>query len=357
MAKLQLAQLTMASTIISESALRELCRPIMPASVLLRPHTRSVICVTPGGLTDHYPHRVKINCLQPLSHLCRALAFALPRTLRYQRMHKIKVFFVIFSFSALLITQAVAQTEPASSASSGSQMTAGPIGPANIWKMPDNFIREAHLACDNAPPNKSGAPPDFAGCFIDQMSKSGAPAGAIEFTRMYQRHSNGEVAIMNDFKKVGPVDLAAVVYPLRANDNTGVLMVNGDPKVLDSDDMKYLDRKTMEDDWAYKAVKEKYPKADIWPTSVAPGSWPGSASLPDGGIGFLFGYPMLDGCHACRHVGLQRFRWDFDRHGKFLHTTYMFSPPPPKQHVPREMKPTPTEAPALNTAPRPVARP
>jgi hypothetical protein len=247
-------------------------------------------------------------------------------------MNKYRLLFAGLAFSALTLGQSVAQTDTSNAGGPGSQPSIGTIGPANVWRMPDTFIREAHLACDTAPATKPGALPDFAACFIDQMPKLDAPPGAVGFARMYQQLSHGEVAIITDFKKVGPVDMVKVVYPLRANDNTGLLLVNGDPKILDINDMKYLDRKAMEDSWTFKVIKDRYPKADIWPTSLSPDMWPATAPSPDGGIGFIFGYPVIDGCHACQHVGVERFRWDFDAHGKFLHTTYIFSPPPPKHH-------------------------
>ena len=63
---------------------------------------------------------------------------------------------------------------------------------------------------------------------------------------MLYRQSDGQVGIMVAFEKVGPVDVARVLYPLRANDNYGLLLVNGDPAILDVDDLKKLNRAEME---------------------------------------------------------------------------------------------------------------
>ena len=78
---------------------------------------------------------------------------------------------------------------------------------------------------------------DYDQCFMTQMSNAGALPEAVHITRiLYQ--SLGEATIVTGFKNVGPVDLARVEYPLRTNDSTGLLLVNGDPKVLDVDDLE-----------------------------------------------------------------------------------------------------------------------
>ena len=212
------------------------------------------------------------------------------------------------------------------------------IGPSAVWQPPQDFIANAHAACDKS------HPPNYAECFIDQMSKSGAPADAVSFTRMLYRQSDGQVGIMSDFHKVGPVDVARVMYPLRANDNYGLLLVNGDPKVLDVDDLKKLDRAAMEQNPMNQAVKQKYPNMDIWPGDRSGTTWPQVKPLPDGGQQVILGYPLINGCHACAHVGLALFAWNFDSRGKFLGTKYIPTPPPPKQMRPGRVPPTPPPA-------------
>jgi hypothetical protein len=207
------------------------------------------------------------------------------------------------------------------------------IGPSAVWQPPQGFISKAHAACD--PSN----PPNYAECFIDQMSKLGAPADAVSFTRMLYNRSDGQVGIMTDFHKVGPVDEARVMYPLRANDNYGLLLVNGDPEILDVDDLKKLDRAAMEQNPLYQMVKQKYPKTDLWPGDRSGNTWPQTKPLPNGGVQFIVGYPLLNGCHACAPTGLAKFSWDFDAKGKFLGTKYIPTPPPPKLARPNSAQP------------------
>jgi len=216
----------------------------------------------------------------------------------------------------------------------------GKISVAAVWQPPQDFLSKAHLACD-----KGAGPASFTQCFMNQMAAAGAPADAVNFTRMLYQQNGGLVGIMTGFQKLGPVDAAQVFYPLRANDNYGLLLVNGDPKILDVDDLPKLDRTAMEQNPMFQAVKQKFPQSDIWPgdrSGSAP--WPRIQPMPPGRTEFIVTYPLINGCHACQHVGLARFGWDFDASGKFLGTVYIPTPPPPKilprPHTPQSSSPS-----------------
>jgi len=214
----------------------------------------------------------------------------------------------------------------------------GKIGPSAVWQPPQDFVTKAHAACDK------GNLPNYSECFVEQMSKLGAPADAVSFTRLlYAQGGGGQVGIMTDFHKVGPVDAARITYPLRANDNYGLLLVNGDPDILDVDDLKKLDRAAMEQNSMYQAVKQKYTGTDIWPGDRSGTMWPQVKPLPGGGQQFIIGYPLINGCHACAHTGLALFSWDFDAKGKFLGTKYIPTPPPPKLMRPNRVPTPPAE--------------
>lgn len=200
------------------------------------------------------------------------------------------------------------------------------IGPAAVWQPPQDFLSKAHLACE-----KGAGPASFTQCFMNQIAAAGAPAEAVTFTRMLYQQNDGQVGIMTAFKKCGPVDAAQVFYPLRANDNYGLLLVNGDPKILDVDDLQKLDHAAMEQNPMFQAVKQRFSQADIWPgdhSGSAP--WPRVQPVLAGGTEFIVSYPLINGCHACQRVGVARFGWDFDATGKFLRTVYIPTPPPPK---------------------------
>ncbi len=235
--------------------------------------------------------------------------------------------FMLVTLASYAIPQSGTSASPAS----------GAIEPSAVWQPPQEFIAQAHAVCDKS------NPPNYAECFIDQMPKSGAPADAVSFTRMLYRQSDGQVGIMTDFHKVGPVDIARVMYPLRANDNYGLLLVNGDPAILDVDDLKRLDHAAMEQNPMYQAVKQKYTGTDIFPGDRSGTTWPQVKPLPNGGQQFILGYPLLNGCHACAHTGLALFAWDFDATGKFLGTKYIPTPPPPKLMRPDRVPKSPAE--------------
>ena len=214
----------------------------------------------------------------------------------------------------------------------------GKISAAAIWQPPQDFLSKAHTACDKAMSAVS-----FPECFMNQIAVAGAPSEAVAFTRMLYAQSDGQVGIMSAFQGLGKVDAAQVFYPLRANENYGLLLVNGDPTVLDVDDLKKLDQAAMQQDSMFQAVKKKYPQIDVWPGDRSGKEpWPRVQPLSDGGTEIIVSYPLINGCHACQHVGMARFGWNFDASGKFLRTTYIPTPPPPRiLPKPRGQQPPP----------------
>jgi len=235
--------------------------------------------------------------------------------------------------------QAAAQGMAASK-SQTAEAAMGAISAAAVWQVPPGFLEKAHGVCD-----KSMSAMSFPECFMNQIEAAGAPAAAVSFTRALYKQSDGQVGIMTQFKNFGRVDAAQVMYPLRANDNYGLLLVNGDPQIVDVDEMKMLDRAAMEADPMYKSVKEKFPQMDIWPGGRSgQDPWPRVQPLPEEGTRFIVTYPLINGCHACERVGVARYGWDFAASGKFLRTTYLPTPPPPKI-LPRPGRPRPGETP------------
>lgn len=208
-------------------------------------------------------------------------------------------------------------------AQAGSQQK---IGPSAVWKMPDAFRTMILKKCGDAT-----QPPSFADCFINQMQQGGAPADAVAFTRELYKASGGEVGIMYGFHKVGPVDIAWVNYPLRANTNDGLLFVNGEPRILNVEDLKLLDQSGMQQDPQFQNTKAQFPKVAAWPGDRDGTTWPNSQSGANGGLQFTVGYPLINGCHACEPVGNAMFNWNFGPQGKFLGTTFVGMTPPPVQ--------------------------
>jgi hypothetical protein len=166
---------------------------------------------------------------------------------------------------------------------------------------------------------------------IDQMAKAGAPADAVSFTRELYKQSHGEFGVMTGFQSQPPVAFAWITYPLRANTNYGLLFVNGKPAIINVEDLKLLDTKTMEQSFQFQDVKNQFPNVNLWPGDRDGKTWPNSQSGPNGGTQFVVGYPLRNGCHACASAGSALFTWNFDAQGKFQGTTFMGLTPPPLQ--------------------------
>lgn len=228
------------------------------------------------------------------------------------------------------------------------------MDPSPSWRPGPDFLPNAHAACD------SKHAPDFSECFIDQMTNAGAPPEAVKFTRELYKH-NGQVGIVGRTKSFGPIALAWIMYPLRANDNNGLMFLNSDPNFLDVDDMSKLDRSGLDSQALFQEWKKENPKLDVWPGDRSGGdpqvlfakTYP-SDNPTD--VRFLFSYPLINGCHACARPGFANYWWTFDANGKFLGTKLISVsrvPPPIKRAKPRP--PVPPAAMPGEPAPKPDA--
>jgi len=199
------------------------------------------------------------------------------------------------------------------------------IGASATWQMPPEFMKTAHAACDQSSSSAYGE------CMIGQMAKAGAPAEAVSFTRELYKESHGEFGIMTGLQNEGPVAFAWITYPLRANTNYGLLLVNGKPRIVNVEDLKLLDVKTMKQSAQFQDLKGQFPNVDLWPGDRDGKTWPNSQAGPNGGTQFTVGYPLRNGCHACASAGSAIFNWNFNAQGEFLGTTFQGMIEPPLQ--------------------------
>lgn len=204
-----------------------------------------------------------------------------------------------------------------------SKLTPAKITDSSVWQLPPQFMATTHAACDRSSSSNS------AECVIGQMAKAGAPADATNFTRELYKESRGEFGIMTGFHAEGSVAFAWITYPLRANTNYGLLLVNGKPRIVNVEDLKLLDVKTMKQSGQFQDVKRQFPSVDIWPGDRDGTIWPNSQVGSDGGIQFTVGYPLRNGCHACANAGQAIFNWNFDATGKFVGTSFQGMTDPP----------------------------
>ena len=77
--------------------------------------------------------------------------------------------------------------------------------------------------------------------------------------------------MMWSFQALGPIDMAKVSYPLRdvgypyavGARSEALLLVNGNPPILDVDDLTKLDKPALEQDPSYRVLKQRYPNPEL----------------------------------------------------------------------------------------------
>lgn len=196
----------------------------------------------------------------------------------------------------------------AAAANGADRITAGAV-----WQPGMGFMQSAHEACDKR--MASG----FDACFIETMSRAGAPAQAVDFAKRLVARPNGLVAIMRDFRRSGgQVDIAYVLYPFRANENQACLLVNGNPDVIDIDDPEAIAPPVWKTSAAFQTLAKRYPNISVWPGDRSGTGYPRVSARTDaaGGQRFVFSYTFRDGCHACAVVGSGEIGFDFDTAGR-----------------------------------------
>jgi len=156
-------------------------------------------------------------------------------------------------------------------------------------------------------------PPEFKACFIAGMRNAGASPEAVRFT-----NSMEVIGILRGFRKIGPVDVAYVNHPFRANENEGCLLVNGTPSFVDIDVLQSLPQDEMKKDPIYREIAAKFPEVTLFMGDRTGEDYPLVEELPGGGKRFIASYRLKNKCRACELVGLVRFAFDFDAAGRYL---------------------------------------
>lgn len=177
-----------------------------------------------------------------------------------------------------------------------------------VWKPGPSSVSDIKKQCAAS---KGGAIQD---CFASGMGKAGASAQAVAFIR------RNDGAYLREFRRVGPVDIAYVTNPFRANENDSVLLVNGKPATINVDNQQLLNQTDLTKNLTYTALAKKYPQISLWPDDRSGTNAPTVKDLPGGGRRFAVSYRLRNFCHACAVVGSAQFGFDFDQAGKFLGT-------------------------------------
>ncbi len=197
------------------------------------------------------------------------------------------------------------------SATSVSSLASDPIvGPSAAWKDYELLAKEV--------PKKS-APlgiPKSQDCLIEMMRGVHAFEAAD-----FSRRINGE-GYIRELREIRPIGVAYVDYPFRANENHGILLVNGDPSIIDVDDFKILPKRDLENDPAYVNLIKKFPEAMLFAGDRYSTESPTVESLAGGGQTFIVSYRLNNICRACERLATVRFGFDFDAEGKLLRVRY-----------------------------------
>ncbi len=178
-----------------------------------------------------------------------------------------------------------------------------------VWHPPKDFKQKMDTECAKL----SGH--EFQACFISLIRKLGASDEALRFISM-----TDTTGYLRYYRKTGNVDVAYVFYPFRANENSGVILVNGTPGMVDVDDLSLLDLPALKRDSCYLKIVGKFPDAALWPDDRYSLKKPESETLEDGAQRFFVSYRLQNGCHACELIGSVVFAFEFDRDGKFTGT-------------------------------------
>jgi hypothetical protein len=213
-------------------------------------------------------------------------------------------------FTALLIGLLLGAfgVVPAVSQTAETQSPAEKIGPEAVWGPGMSIMQDIRQQC-------SAAGQQFGECFVNGMQKAGASPQAVAFARL-----TDNTGYVRDFRQIGPVDVAYVNFPYRANENQGAYLVNGSPQMIDIDDQSLLAKDALAKNAAYARLVKKYTDVTIWPGNRNGTDYPSVKQLPQGGRRFTVNYLLRNGCHACAVIGNARFGFVFDRTGKFLGT-------------------------------------
>jgi len=212
-----------------------------------------------------------------------------------------KLLFLAVMLSGALMTQVFAGEIAGKSSGTATNMGAGAV-----WNAGPSFPGKVQEKCGSL------SVPELGECFSRVMKESGASTEAVAFARRMENE-----AWMRAFRDTGRVDIAYVTYPFRANENQGLLLVNGDPDLIDVDNFVLPMKGELEKDPVYAGLLKRFPDISFWPGDRYSTELPVALLLSGGGQRIYVGYVLRNGCHACEEIGSAVFAFDFAANGKF----------------------------------------
>ena len=122
----------------------------------------------------------------------------------------------------------------------------------------------------------------------------------------------GEPGFVRDFKAAGPVDIAYVFYPYRANENQSCLIVNGEPSPIDVDNHKVVATDALKGNAAYAALARTHKEVSLWPGDRYSTETPDVEMGVNAGAHIIVNYRLREQCHACAVLGHGWYSFEFD---------------------------------------------
>jgi predicted secreted protein len=170
------------------------------------------------------------------------------------------------------------------------------------------FVDAVKASCEDAHGDK------LQDCFAAEMKKAGATAAAVEFSKQL-----GEPGFVRDFRAAGPVDIAYVFYPYRANENQSWLIVNGTPPTVDVDNSKLvmIAARALKNNATYEGLARAHPDASPWPGDRYSTETPDVEMGAKGGVHIIVNYRLREKCHSCPVLGHAWYSFEFDAKGIF----------------------------------------
>jgi predicted secreted protein len=206
------------------------------------------------------------------------------------------------------------------------------VSDLSVWRPAQGVLDAVRNQCG------AGNSAKLESCFLAAMKNQGASNASMAFA---QSMSNSGQIYLNFFRKTGNVSIGYITYVFRANENNGVVLLNGDPSPIDVDDPKYLTADMLKQNPVYQQLAMQHPNISNWPGDRTNHLYPLMRDTDSGGQQALVRYLLKDGCHACANIGSARVAFNFDANGKLSGTKLMNVIPgsPPVTENPVEQGP------------------
>jgi len=170
------------------------------------------------------------------------------------------------------------------------------------------FVDGVKASCDEPHADK------LQDCFAGEMEKAGASPAAVKFSKQL-----GEPGFVRDFRAAGPVDIAYVFYPYRANENQSWIIVNGTPPAIDVDNSKLVTiaARALTHNATYTGLAKSHPELSPWPGDRYSTEIPDVEMGANGGVHIIVNYRLREKCHSCAVLGHAWYSFEFDAKGIF----------------------------------------